>query len=260
MFYIRDSYSDLYVVFDENNELTLSKEKTENSKFRVYADITVDEKYVLYFVGVGFEFETTMEDDFAFISYCENHNVILKEIGATCTTRGGTAFACEHCGLSDIFDYLPATGHDFEAVVTAPKCCGGEGYTTYTCKNEGCEYWYNDNFVDPLECVLSWKDNGDGTCTQRCHLPCTKESCNGEVINGPVAHIDSDSNYACDNCGAHVHNYTTSVVKATCEEGGYTLHTCDGCKHSYKTDEIIALDHDFSAPVSNCDGTHTSPR
>ena len=260
VFYIRDSYSDLYLVFDENNELTLSKEKTENSKFRVYADITVDDKYVLYFVGVGFEFEATMEDDFAFISYCENHNVILKEIGATCTTRGGTAYACEHCGLSDIFDYLPATGHDFEAVVTGPRCCGGEGYTTHTCKSEGCGYSYIDDEsrVPALECELSWKDNGDGTCTERCYLPCTKQLCNGEVINGPLAHNDDNIDYACDRCSAHVHKYTTSVVKATCEEGGYTLHTCDGCNHSYKTDEIIALDHDFSEPVSNCDGTHTS--
>ena len=259
VFYVYENYSESYLVYvNETIGTVLSKDKTSNAMWNVYGHITQYDDYYLYIKGVGFQYEVLCETGFYFLSYCKDHNLVLTDVYATCTTSGGTAFACECCGLSDIYDYSPATGHNYDSVVTEPRCCGGEGYTTYTCKNEGCEYSYKDNFVDPLECVLSWKDNGDGTCTERCYLPCTKESCNGEVINGPVAHIDLDSNYVCDNCGAHVHKYTTSVVKATCEEGGYTLHTCDGCNDSYITDEIIALDHDFSEPVSNCDGTHTS--
>ncbi len=37
-----------------------------------------------------------------------------------------------------------------------------------------------------------------------------------------------------------VHNYVTTVVAATCNEGGYTLHEC-ACGESYRTDETAAL-------------------
>ena len=41
-----------------------------------------------------------------------------------------------------------------------------------------------------------------------------------------------------------VHNYVTTVVAATCNEGGYTLHEC-ACGESYRTDETAALGHNY---------------
>ena len=41
-----------------------------------------------------------------------------------------------------------------------------------------------------------------------------------------------------------VHNYVTTVVAATCTEGGYTLHQC-ACGESYRTDETAALGHNY---------------
>ena len=41
-----------------------------------------------------------------------------------------------------------------------------------------------------------------------------------------------------------VHNYVTTVVAATCTEGGYTLHEC-ACGDSYRTDETAALGHNY---------------
>lgn len=41
------------------------------------------------------------------------------------------------------------------------------------------------------------------------------------------------------------HDYLVSVVPATCEEGGYTLHTCKNCGHSYVDNETPATGHSF---------------
>ena len=48
----------------------------------------------------------------------------------TCTEGGYTTYTC-HCGDSYVADDVDATGHSHEAVVTAPTCTE-QGYTTYT--------------------------------------------------------------------------------------------------------------------------------
>ena len=42
-----------------------------------------------------------------------------------------------------------------------------------------------------------------------------------------------------------VHSYKTSVVKATCKAGGYTLHKCEKCGEEYKTDKTEKSEHQF---------------
>ncbi len=44
----------------------------------------------------------------------------------------------------------------------------------------------------------------------------------------------------------HTHTYTSSVVKPTCTEKGYTLYTCS-CGDSYTKKEVKALGHSFGA-------------
>ena len=43
---------------------------------------------------------------------------------------------------------------------------------------------------------------------------------------------------------AHTHKYKTTVVKPTCTEDGYTLHTCS-CGDSYKDNEVPATGHEL---------------
>lgn len=52
----------------------------------------------------------------------------------------------------------------------------------------------------------------------------------------------------------HEHSYTEKVVKATCEEKGYTLHECE-CGDSYKDNYVEALGHSYYA-VDTGKGTH----
>lgn len=44
----------------------------------------------------------------------------------------------------------------------------------------------------------------------------------------------------------HTHSYTATTVSATCESGGYTLHSCS-CGDSYRDSETPALGHDWIA-------------
>ena len=43
------------------------------------------------------------------------------------------------------------------------------------------------------------------------------------------------------------HNYISTVVKPTCTEKGYTLHTCSICGNSYKNTYVDALGHNMTA-------------
>ena len=60
-----------------------------------------------------------------------------------------------------------------------------------------------------------------------------------------------------------VHNYVTTVVAATCNEGGYTLHEC-ACGESYRTDETAALGHNYvesgleTYTCTRCGDTYTN--
>ena len=60
------------------------------------------------------------------------HNYISEEHDATCTTGSYTSYTCS-CGEGyTVEGDTAATGHSYEAVVTAPTCTEA-GFTTYTC-------------------------------------------------------------------------------------------------------------------------------
>ena len=45
------------------------------------------------------------------------------------------------------------------------------------------------------------------------------------------------------SCGGCKHEYEDTVVAATCEEGGYTLHKCKVCGDEYTDTETSKLNH-----------------
>ncbi|MBO5867098.1 MAG: leucine-rich repeat protein, partial [Clostridia bacterium] len=72
--------------------------------------------------------------------------------------------------------------------------------------------------------------------------------------------------YTCTICGewygenytdALGHNYTTSIVDATCIEDGYTLHSCE-CGDSYKDTFVDALGHSYGELVTDVEATCTT--
>ena len=65
----------------------------------------------------------------------------------TCTEQGYTTYTCSVCGDSYVADYVDALGHKYDAVVTKPTCTE-KGYTTYTCSV--CGDSYVADYVDAL--------------------------------------------------------------------------------------------------------------
>lgn len=81
----------------------------------------------------------------------------VAAVSATCTVNGNVEYwACSDCGgcwdnanatgmpLNRFMVVVPALGHDYKAVVTAPTCTK-VGYTTHTCVN--CDDEYTDSEV-----------------------------------------------------------------------------------------------------------------
>ena len=146
----------------------------------------------------------------------------LERVEASCTEDGYIIYQCADCG-EEKTEVLPAPGHSYDAVITAPDCTT-EGYTTHTCA--ACGDSYTDSVVDALghsyECVTV-----DATCT-----------------------ADGSHTYTC-YCGdsyteviaAPGHSYECVTVDATCTEEGSRVYTCH-CGDSY-TEVIAATGHSY---------------
>lgn len=80
---------------------------------------------------------------------CMHENLVNTVIAPSCTAQGCTRYACPDCDYSRTADYVSATGHSYQSVVTPPTT-QSQGYTTHTCTY--CGDTYTDNFVDALEC------------------------------------------------------------------------------------------------------------
>ena len=88
--------------------------------------------------------------------------VAVKGYAATCEKDGLTdGEKCSVCGAILVAQQvIPAIGHNYDAVVTAPTCVA-EGYTTYTCSACG------DSYVsDPVPAtgVHTYDDDNDADC------------------------------------------------------------------------------------------------
>ena len=85
-------------------------------------------------------------------------------VAPTCTATGLTEGShCSVCGETLVAQtVVPATGHDYEAVVTAPDCVNG-GYTTYTCH---CGDTYTDDEVPAKGHDEIAHNAKDATCTE----------------------------------------------------------------------------------------------
>ncbi len=75
----------------------------------------------------------------------------------TCTKAGFTTYTCKSCGKSYVSDMVSAEGHTYESVVTAPTCTDA-GFTTHTCTV--CENSYTTNERPALGHSYIYTENG----------------------------------------------------------------------------------------------------
>ncbi len=70
----------------------------------------------------------------------------------SCTQEGYAMRGCTGCEITES-QFLPATGHSYQSVVTPPQP-GAQGYTTHTCT--GCGDSYVDSYTDMTAKVSRW--------------------------------------------------------------------------------------------------------
>ena len=158
----------------------------------------------------------------------------------TCTEEGYTTYTC-HCGDTYIADKVDATGHDYEAVVTTPTCTE-KGYTTYTCH---C----GDTYVADEISALG-------------HAP-AKAIQENIVLATCLSAGSYDSVVYCDTCGKELsrdaktvaalgHDIINHEAQApTCTEIGWNAYeTCSRCDHTTYV-EIPATGHNHEASVTD---------
>ena len=152
-----------------------------------------------------------------------------------CVNGGYTTYTCAACGDSYVDDKTSALGHSYEAVVTAPDCVNN-GYTTYTCAACGDSYIADNTSAlgHSYEAVVTAPD-----CVNNGYTTYTCAAC-------------GDS-YIADNTAALGHSYDAVVTAPDCVNGGYTAYTCSACGESYVADETDALGHSYDAVVTEPD-------
>ncbi len=139
--------------------------------------------------------------------------VIDAAVAPTCTATGKTEGS--HCSVCNEVivaqKTVPATGHSYGSVVTAPTCTV-QGYTTYTCSSCGNSYVANY--------IAATGHKYDNACDTTCN------------------------NKNCDHEREITHSYNAGVITtaATCTTPGVKTYTCSVCGET-KTEAIEALGH-----------------
>ena len=165
------------------------------------------------------------------VDICTDHDeVTIPAVSSTCTESGLTeGKKCGICG--DILvaqTVVPAIGHSYDSVVTAPDCVNG-GYTTYTCSVCGDSY-----LADATEALGHTEEliaGKDATCTE-----------NG-LTEGKKCSVCGETLVAQEAISALGHEYSTIVHEPTCVELGYTTYVCIPCGHFYTDDTVDATGH-----------------
>ena len=200
------------------------------------------------------------------------HTVVVDPaVAPDCTHTGLTEGS--HCSVCNTVlkaqETVPATGHSYDKVVTAPTCTE-KGYTTYTCSVCGDSYVadYVDALghtivVDPAvapDCTHTGLTEGShcSVCNEVLKaqetVPATGHSYD-KVVTAPTCTEKGYTTYTCSVCGdsyvadyidALGHKYNAVVTNPTCTEKGYTTYTCSVCGDSYVADYVDALGHSYS--------------
>lgn len=208
----------------------------------------------------------------------ENAKVAVKP---TCQESGTNVETCTRCEITRTVVTDP-TGHIYgTGVVTAPTCTK-DGYTTFTCTNEGCGHTKQENPTEKLGHTETLDEAVAPTCekdglTEGSHCSVCNEVLTAQEVIPATKHTLGDwtvetaptcekageerrycLNHKCNHYESREivaigHNYKTEVTAPTCTEDGYTIYTCqnDNCGKVTKSDVVKANGHKYSAKVKD---------
>ena len=173
--------------------------------------------------------------------------------------------------------------HNYSSAVTKAPTCRTEGVETYICS---CGASYTEIIPTTEHSYSEWIIDKEPTCTEQGHKYRTCSSCGGTNTStiGMLGHDfswiidknatctdDGSKSYCCKQCNYKMdvtvipstgHSYVSTVIPATPDEQGYTIHTCSVCSDSYidsYTDYVptVYIEGNYSYVVYNGKATIT---
>lgn len=148
----------------------------------------------------------------------------------TCVKDGSITYRCAFCNSYRTEDTTYATGHSFSSEWTLDKAptCAEQGSQSRHCAK--CDEKTDVIYVSATgkHTYTAWKTTKNPDCTKPGEQRCSCTVC-GKVLTREL-----------DPLG---HKYVDTVVDATYDAKGYTLHKCSVCGYSYKSDytDILVL-------------------
>lgn len=150
-----------------------------------------------------------------------NYGSWYTAVNPGCTTNGTEKRVCSRCGSAETRS-VSALGHSYGSWYTAvnPGCTtnGSEKRVCSRCSNAE----YRSTAALGHSYSLTWTVDRKATCSAEGSKSrhCTRCDAKIDIIS-----IDKIA-----------HTYTSTIVKPTLDEQGYTLYTCSVCGDSYKDD------------------------
>lgn len=148
----------------------------------------------------------------------------------TCVKDGSITYRCAFCNSYRTEDTTYATGHSFSSEWTLDKAptCAEQGSQSRHCTK--CDEKTDVIYVSPTgnHTYTAWKTTKNPDCTKPGEQRCSCTVC-GKVLTRELNPLG--------------HKYVDTVVDATYDAKGYTLHKCSVCGYSYKSDytDILVL-------------------
>jgi hypothetical protein len=189
------------------------------------------------------------------------HDIVVDNaIAPTCTGTGLTEGShCSRCdGATTEQEVVPALGHSYNPVVTAPTCTEG-GYTTYTC---ACGDSYVDDYVDELGHTEEIIPAVASTCTETGLTEGAKCSICGETLteqkelpaNGHSPANPVEENYVAPTCTENGNKDVVVYCSVCDEEISRETVTLDATGHADNDgDGYCDADNKLLDPTVECD-------
>lgn len=161
-----------------------------------------------------------------------------------CANDGSITYRCTVCNFHRTEDTTYATGHSFSSAWTLDKAptCAEQGSQSRHCTK--CDKKTDVIYVSPTgnHTYTAWKTTKNPDCTKPGEQRCSCTVC-GKVLTRELEPLG--------------HKYVDTVVDATYDAKGYTLHKCSVCGSSYKSDytDILVLGY-----VKNLKVTRQNPK
>lgn len=161
-----------------------------------------------------------------------------------CANDGSITYRCAFCNSYRTEDTTYATGHSFSSTWTLDKAptCAEQGSQSRHCAK--CDKKTDVIYVSPTgnHTYTAWKTTKNPDCTKPGEQRCSCTVC-GKVLTRELNPLG--------------HKYVDTVVDATYDAKGYTLHKCSVCGSSYKSDytDILVLGY-----VKNLKVTRQNPK